>query len=572
MLQPRPAPPPVIGTTEWLGRARRAGYYATKRLAFAQHRASAPLWQQLPQRLSSFLDGPIVEDYFHATFAGVTRVIKTITLAEYVLEKELLGSDAFGSPHIQLVHSADIVKVVSQLADGGNLAANAAHGNLTVTLSVVRDRGEAYPADAIALAISLGAPAVRVSYTFDFDLFYPLVPLFIPWERVSIALWNAKTSPGGSVQELVDRIEASLAPALDAAMTCDAVFVTVVQRAAGLVLPAITTTSRIANLALRTIVLGAGGGGDVHLPLLATVLQPLERGWRLPIAPPASQIQNGSQGAGAESFLDMDVDRLSVRPLGYELNFVGTIRGGVNVRTLIMSQMLRTLTPGTFSIAAVAPHIVANTGRPLWQLVMGDAALTLAPRGTNPTSFRLFEALQAGVTPVYVYTDEDERPVLPYFDYAAPGVLDERGRLTSVAVADGGWMRKSPHQSQQPVAPPASSLRGTRSGGAHDVPAMAVHAAASPLPPPPPPPQRLWHRTAIVVPVARFGDFLEAVPHLAANVTWRKAKRDYALAATEAYFTYEAVMRHLFWLLSDLDGAELKCARAPQRYFFPPPE
>ena len=87
---------------------------------------------------------------------------------------------------------------------------------------------------------------------------------------------------------------------------------------------------------------------------------------------------------------------------------------------------------------------------------------------------------------------------------------------------------------------------------------------------PPPPPQRLWHRAALVLPMSRFDDFLEALPHLEANVTWRKAKRDYALAATEAYFTYEAVMRHLFWLLSDLDGAEIKCAKAPQRYHFLP--
>jgi hypothetical protein len=46
-----------------------------------------------------------------------------------------------------------------------------------------------------------------------------------------------------------------------------------------------------------------------------------------------------------------------------------------------------------------------------WRSVMKDSCVSLAPRGTGRTSYRLMEILQAGFIPVHIYSDI---PWVPY--------------------------------------------------------------------------------------------------------------------------------------------------------------
>ena len=121
--------------------------------------------------------------------------------------------------------------------------------------------------------------------------------------------------------------------------------------------------------------------------------------------------------------------------------------------------------------------------------------------------------------PVYVYDDVDEQPWLPYHDYS--GGLDAAGALDRVA-----------------LAPAASG--------------------------------RLWQRVAVVLPISRFGAFLEEVlPFLSRNETWYRGKRAFAGAARDAYFTYEAVVRQIFWLFREPrpETADIKCAQPPRAFW-----
>ena len=44
---------------------------------------------------------------------------------------------------------------------------------------------------------------------------------------------------------------------------------------------------------------------------------------------------------------------------------------------------------------------------------MGDSVFALCPRGYGKTSYRMYEAIQLGIIPVYIYDDE----WLPYKDF-----------------------------------------------------------------------------------------------------------------------------------------------------------
>ena len=173
------------------------------------------------------------------------------------------------------------------------------------------------------------------------------------------------------------------------------------------------------------------------------------------------------------------------------------------------------------SVDDVAPGGPRTPVERSWLGAMRGSALQLAPQGVNPTSFRLFEALQLGLTPVYVFEDGDEQPWLPYHDYGAAGALDAGGALTRVS------------------APAAAGMPA------------------------------LWHRVGVVIRESQLPAFVDALPALATNLTWLAGKRAYARAARDAHFTYEAVTRQVVWLLraGDPREADLKCAQPPVSFY-----
>jgi hypothetical protein len=298
---------------------------------------------------------------------------------------------------------------------------------------------------------------VLASTAFDFDQFYPFVPLFVPWERASAQLANEvdlkRLVPAGAhgeghaaINVRLLAVEQALGPVVEA-RGGGAAFLTLAQRAAGPLLPG--ATPLMLRLLAHTLVLNAGGGGDAALPLLG-------HPWR--------------------------ADELAPLPLGahdHILSLAGKAHAGVRAEAVHKS--LRALGPGRFFLT-YAPQTGASQHahaereaehsphERLWTGVAGRSMLVLAPRGVNPTSFRLFEALQLGLVPVYLFEDGDEQPWLPYHDFS--GGLREDGSLSRVSAA-------------------------ARASG------------------------QLWHRTAIVLRAGDLDTFLyEALPFLARNATW----------------------------------------------------
>ena len=147
---------------------------------------------------------------------------------------------------------------------------------------------------------------------------------------------------------------------------------------------------------------------------------------------------------------------------------------------------------------------------------MSRSSFQLAPSGTNPSSFRLYEVLQMGQIPIFLFDDKHEQAWLPFHAWHP---------------RDGVF--------------PASTWRASDE--------------ASGL--------RLWHKVAIVVPVSRFDELLALLPQLAANATYMEGKRALAREARERFFTYEAVTRHLFRLFDDPAGADLHCQQPPVQFF-----
>jgi hypothetical protein len=173
---------------------------------------------------------------------------------------------------------------------------------------------------------------------------------------------------------------------------------------------------------------------------------------------------------------------------------------------------------------------------------MRASALQLAPSGSNPTSFRLYEALQMGLVPVFLYEELLETPFLPYNDFE-PIVVD-KSALTS--------------QMQREAIVADKKLEGAAAEALLLGPQVgtvgSVAGAAEP---------RLWHKVAVVLRERDLPDFYAALPALIANKTWWEGKTKMVAAARDSYFTYAAVMRHIYALLRDPASAELKCQQPP---------
>jgi hypothetical protein len=184
------------------------------------------------------------------------------------------------------------------------------------------------------------------------------------------------------------------------------------------------------------------------------------------------------------------------------LSFVGTMRHGLRYRVIDAAVHHPFLEDKWFEsvnvVASDAPTAdgggsKAPSSAPPWAMRMAKSLLQLAPRGTNPSSFRLYEALQLGLIPVYVY--DGERPWLPYHDPSLP-------------------------------------YNGS-SGG-------------------------LWSSLGFVLPEASYTAFLDALPAIGRDQAWYNAVRRNIRAARDRYFTFEAVVRHLyaFFRLEDAEDRD----------------
>ena len=479
-------------------------YYDLKRIALKIHRISSAHFpeKEWAQAWTPFFPGPWVEDFFEHTFAH-QRVRKNMTLAEYYFE-------------IQIIRPEDLT-----LIEGCGATSDPIHFkkmqlpplsdlDTELLLRLHKDfkdceNGKVQPAKECRQVMwptyineyrANGAQWVIVEYPFDFDLFYPWIPLFLPLDRIATSFYAAKgpdrhQSASGHFQvkyrDLIEGIN----------VVCEGLFenyqfVTVTKRAYGFESIVDTPPEDYLGrrLQLSTIVLNAGGLSDVILPLLAN--------------------KHG---------LLLKEEIVAYNPTGdfnrMDVSFLGRIREEGSLRYKAL-EMLRTFQPQvkhktSFYHPALdsARQIEKSLRWPSWVEDMRHSSLQLAPSGVNPTSFRLFETLMLGLVPIFLHSKEHEwnrsladqsgfasdfKPPLPYHDYSDTDSL------------------------------------------------------------------QLWDRISILVSLPEFHqELLPILVRLVRNSTWLVGMHDNVRAARDSYFTHEAVMQHVYRFLKDPWTSELFC-------------
>jgi hypothetical protein len=455
--------------------------------------------------------GPWIEDYWRATFARTVYV-------RFTPESARARARALADEGVSDAGAAWALFECARAPRGADYAAFAA-----AAAAGTCSRAE-LGSDAVAALPPGEAVGTRralfLALPYDTELFHPFVPLFVPWENAVFAgsaarAWNRfatgrapldehyvavlSTRPALKAQPL--DLEARLAALLNATLRLDVAYVTVTQRPSGPWL-----SPDFEPILARTLVLSSGGGGHVALPLLAREL-------------PALRVANASSAARGAGPL-ADLADITVPPYGaasHALSFLGSSRSGTREYAL---DALRGAAPGYVNEAEKvgAPHFQPAS----WLPAFVDTTLALAPRGTGATSFRLYEALQAGVPPVYV--SDAAHFWLPY---RHPGEAVGVG----VPLAEG----------MSPALPPPRGPRAPPRAFQWDALAHVVELG----------PLAAWARDvmpALVAPGSAVG-----------REKW-EAMRAAAAAARGAYFTYDGVMRHVWRFVADPWAAELFCA------------
>lgn len=283
----------------------------------------------------------------------------------------------------------------------------------------------------------------------DYELFYPLVPIFVSWTSVQVnRRFDAK---------LPREIAIRLYPHLRS----DVQYVTVVQFAGGLYLERLPVMRKILR---NTLVLSAGGNGHFALPLLNRPRMPLP-------------VPTGDLAADAPE------------QYKYVLSFAGQMNGPVR------QGMQDAIARSAFHNKFVLHYAPDET----WVDVLGSSALTLAPRGTGRTSFRLYEALQLGLIPIYLYSD------VAWLPYHGAGNSNEPSIWNDIAFV---------------LTPPEFDVFLNSTG-----------------------PGSL---TSFLSDAPRFRHMKQRIRELVPE-----------------YFTYEAVARHIRRFLERPDAAELRCVQKP---------
>lgn len=246
------------------------------------------------------------------------------------------------------------------------------------------------PPDGVTvLSEDARAGTVTLREPFDFDLFYPWVPLFARWEDL---YWSEHFSGGG--RTLPYRQAAGLLEVIRQ----DVQYVTLTQRASGFLPAGVASMARHFQ---NVLVLAAGGNGHVALPLLAAELPAVNT---TPLAP-RTQWRHKLAFAGQLHHHPLrEAMRAAVRDVAARLGW----RAGED-----FSIEQRSVADAPPDVQTAAARALAPATAPTWRDTLGGSILALAPRGFGATSFRLYEALQLGgaTVPVYVH---DGRPWLPY--------------------------------------------------------------------------------------------------------------------------------------------------------------
>ena len=211
----------------------------------------------------------------------------------------------------------------------------------------------------------------NVSRALPLEAFWPYIPLFVPWNDIAESKHKVdkqlRAARGWSYQKLVAVLRSLLRP--------DVMYATLTDRDRG-----ITNMFDQKKWNLKNVLtLAAGGYGHIPVPLL---------GRPLPLPPMA---ERWARGAPAPR-----------RRPGPVVSFVGNLLGHPVRHGATAALRERGLIRNGTAVVYKGKR---------WRDVRRRAAFALVPRGFGRSAFSIFETIQLGIVPVYIY---EETEYLPY--------------------------------------------------------------------------------------------------------------------------------------------------------------
>jgi len=203
------------------------------------------------------------------------------------------------------------------------------------------------------------------------EVFGPFIPIFVPYNDLG------RTS-AGEYAKMIDTLQKSLRP--------DVAYITLANILFGLINPppekSLLQYERMLHI-MKTfpnvVVLGPGGYGHVPIPHLKQPEELLQKPFFKPMAKRDLLV----------SFMGR-----------YETNS-------------LRKKMKKIVEEEAKTLGVKVDMHVEFEANDVWHQVAGNSKVSLCPRGSGRTSYRLFEILQLGLIPVHVYWDI---PWLPYPD------------------------------------------------------------------------------------------------------------------------------------------------------------
>lgn len=415
-------------------------YFELKEIAMRLYHATNYLWipkpfgRGPPLVNAGFYGGPWLEEYWYYTF--VTPVRRNITLAEYqyhirrhIKGMKLLSNQLFIFNHNNESNRTTVVTVVStedrdmatlnvdEYKDSIPESGRKGHRYILYELEQSEIKNDIYPLHVWNYTSTInnnhgGIPFVTVEEPFDFQLFYPYVPLFIPWDRIALYYKSVSSNIedlGDNHHQYVSAMDKEVGDIEELLLSFTYThihYITVVQRAAGIFI-------RNKNLQLlidNTIQINAGGGGDIPVPLLANEHSLLPSEYRNPERKEWKHwltfLGTAREGVRQNMMDTIQNDHPWYKNNNGTVNF--TSASNSLFYTNFYSSSERTIPKSSSSSESTS----ASSSMPSWIEKMSSSFLQLAPRGTNPSSFRIYEVLQLGLIPVYIY--DNQSPWLPY--------------------------------------------------------------------------------------------------------------------------------------------------------------
>lgn len=228
---------------------------------------------------------------------------------------------------------------------------------------------------------------MRAVFSLPFAAWYPIVPLFLAGTDTVLQRYGA---PSRSLVSWLMEQSPSL-------LRRDTIYLVVSQHDHSML-----SLANDCTLYRNVVIASAGGWGNVPVPMLG---RPIE--YRQPSRPPARRrhllsfmgtidASRADSSSRSVTLWEYSRQRIFMLALLRRLGFGAHAPHLLHARSFAFRN--KTATGGDISTDS-------SGGRDDWLRMMTDTAFPLAPRGYGATSFRMYEALQAGRVPLYIWGD-----------------------------------------------------------------------------------------------------------------------------------------------------------------------